>query len=137
MRIQFPPLINKHLAQEDTQTFLEMYAVLSFLQKGKRVSQRKVGQVLLPHSIQRLMPRPANLSSQGGTTVSGTTHINVNNQPNKSTVIWEGTTLHLCRCWQSAKFPHCDGTHKKVNKDKGEIVGPVVVQLEPLKEKEK
>jgi CDGSH-type Zn-finger protein len=39
-----------------------------------------------------------------------------------------GNTVAFCRCWQSGKFPYCDGTHRTVNAEKGDQVGPVVVK---------
>ncbi|XP_023339436.1 CDGSH iron-sulfur domain-containing protein 2 homolog [Eurytemora carolleeae] len=34
----------------------------------------------------------------------------------------------LCRCWKSKKFPYCDGTHAKHNKETGDNVGPIIVK---------
>jgi len=39
-----------------------------------------------------------------------------------------GKTIALCRCWQSGKFPYCDGTHRKVNAEHGDHVGPAVIK---------
>ncbi len=39
-----------------------------------------------------------------------------------------GKTVAFCRCWHSEKFPYCDGTHRKVNAETGDHVGPVVVK---------
>lgn len=36
-----------------------------------------------------------------------------------------GETVALCRCWQSKKFPFCDGSHNKLNEDN---VGPIIVE---------
>lgn len=38
-----------------------------------------------------------------------------------------GKTVASCRCWQSSQFPYYDGTHRTVNAEKGDHVGPVVV----------
>lgn len=34
----------------------------------------------------------------------------------------------VCRCWKSKKFPLCDGSHVKHNKETGDNVGPLVIQ---------
>lgn len=36
-----------------------------------------------------------------------------------------------CRCWQSEKFPLCDGAHVKHNDRAGDNVGPLIVAVEP------
>jgi CDGSH-type Zn-finger protein len=33
-----------------------------------------------------------------------------------------------CRCWRSAKFPLCDGSHAKFNKETGDNTGPLVIK---------
>nr|CAG4638181.1 EOG090X0JRY [Chydorus sphaericus] len=33
----------------------------------------------------------------------------------------------FCRCWKSAKFPYCDGSHNKHNTSNGDNVGPLIV----------
>ena len=33
----------------------------------------------------------------------------------------------VCRCWKSKKFPLCDGSHVKHNKETGDNVGPLVL----------
>lgn len=38
-----------------------------------------------------------------------------------------GKRVSFCRCWQSATFPYCDGAHKKINAETGDVLGPVVV----------
>lgn len=54
--------------------------------------------------------------------------INVKQHPGRhQETIPAGTTVAFCRCWQSGKFPYCDGTHKKVNAETNDKVGPVVV----------
>lgn len=42
-----------------------------------------------------------------------------------------GTTIAICRCWQSDKFPYCDGTHRKVNAEQGDNVGPAIIKAVP------
>ncbi|CAJ0957733.1 unnamed protein product, partial [Mesorhabditis belari] len=39
-----------------------------------------------------------------------------------------GDKKTFCRCWKSSKFPYCDGTHNKHNKETGDNVGPLIVQ---------
>ncbi|XP_067120425.1 CDGSH iron-sulfur domain-containing protein 1 [Centruroides vittatus] len=39
-----------------------------------------------------------------------------------------GSKTCFCRCWKSEKFPYCDGSHNKHNKETGDNVGPVVVK---------
>jgi CDGSH-type Zn-finger protein len=34
----------------------------------------------------------------------------------------------MCRCWRSAKFPYCDGSHTKHNELTGDNVGPLIVK---------
>lgn len=34
----------------------------------------------------------------------------------------------MCRCWRSEKFPYCDGTHNKHNKETGDNVGPLIIK---------
>ena len=34
----------------------------------------------------------------------------------------------LCRCYKSAKFPLCDGTHVKHNEESGDNVAPAVIK---------
>ncbi len=33
-----------------------------------------------------------------------------------------GEAIALCRCWQSDKFPLCNGYHKQIEDDKGPVV---------------
>jgi len=39
-----------------------------------------------------------------------------------------GDRTVLCRCWQSAKFPLCDGAHGKHNTRCGDNLGPVILK---------
>lgn len=32
-----------------------------------------------------------------------------------------------CRCWKSATFPYCDGSHNNHNKETGDNVGPLII----------
>ena len=38
-----------------------------------------------------------------------------------------GEKCVACRCWKSAKFPLCDGSHVKHNKETGDNLGPVII----------
>ena len=38
-----------------------------------------------------------------------------------------GDKAVFCRCWKSKKFPYCDGSHAKHNKETGDNVGPLIV----------
>ncbi|CAI7720276.1 CDGSH iron-sulfur domain-containing protein, putative [Plasmodium vivax] len=40
--------------------------------------------------------------------------------------------VRICRCWQSAKFPYCDDTHK-ILMENGDDVGPFVAKLSSYK----
>lgn len=42
-----------------------------------------------------------------------------------------GDTIAVCRCWASAKFPYCDGSHKQVPGK-----GPAVIRVAQAAEKE-
>ncbi|XP_043212639.1 CDGSH iron-sulfur domain-containing protein 1-like isoform X1 [Amphibalanus amphitrite] len=39
-----------------------------------------------------------------------------------------GDKAVFCRCWRSKKFPYCDGSHNKHNKETGDNVGPLIVK---------
>ncbi|KAF8363092.1 cisd-1 [Pristionchus pacificus] len=39
-----------------------------------------------------------------------------------------GEKKAFCRCWKSEKWPYCDGSHGKHNKETGDNVGPVVIK---------
>jgi len=34
----------------------------------------------------------------------------------------------FCRCWQSKKFPYCDGSHNEYNNQTGDNLGPLILQ---------
>jgi hypothetical protein len=40
----------------------------------------------------------------------------------------EKGVVSLCRCFASNKFPLCDGSHNKHNKEHGDNAGPVVLK---------
>ncbi len=57
--------------------------------------------------------------------------INTKNRPDRHTeTIPAGKRVAFCRCWQSDKFPYCDGTHRDVNTEEDNDVGPVIVGAE-------
>lgn len=33
-----------------------------------------------------------------------------------------GESISLCRCWQSKKFPLCDGSHNSLDNDRGPAI---------------
>lgn len=35
--------------------------------------------------------------------------------------------IALCRCWQSKKFPLCDGSHRQYNDEHQDHLGPIIV----------
>ena len=35
--------------------------------------------------------------------------------------------IALCRCWQSKKFPLCDGSHHQYNDENQDHLGPIIV----------
>jgi len=39
-----------------------------------------------------------------------------------------GNRTVFCRCWQSSKFPLCDGAHGKHNKECGDNLGPIILK---------
>jgi CDGSH-type Zn-finger protein len=49
-----------------------------------------------------------------------------NHEPRCELTLSPGEKISLCRCWQSEKFPYCDGSHKKL--DLATPVGPAVVR---------
>ncbi len=52
--------------------------------------------------------------------------INTKDYPDRGKVeVAAGKTAWICRCWQSEKFPYCDGSHRKINA--GDNVGPIGV----------
>lgn len=34
----------------------------------------------------------------------------------------------ICRCWQSKKFPICDGSHNEFNEQNQQKLGPLIVE---------
>jgi CDGSH-type Zn-finger protein len=61
--------------------------------------------------------------------------INTQNLPRRhEEPIPTGKRVSFCRCWQSATFPYCDGAHKQINAETGDVLGPVVVTGVPAVE---
>lgn len=57
--------------------------------------------------------------------------INTKDRPDRhNETIPAGKRVAFCRCWQSDKFPYCDGTHRQVNAERDDNVGPVIVAAE-------
>lgn len=55
--------------------------------------------------------------------------INTKDRPDRHNEdIPAGKAVAFCRCWQSDDFPYCDGTHRTVNAEQDDHVGPVVVR---------
>jgi CDGSH-type Zn-finger protein len=50
-------------------------------------------------------------------------------EPKETKELAQGDKFPACRCWQSNKFPMCDGSHAKYNKETGDNVGPLVVAV--------
>ncbi|RYY89592.1 CDGSH iron-sulfur domain-containing protein [archaeon] len=40
-----------------------------------------------------------------------------------------GEKYVVCRCWQSSKFPACDGAHAAHNKRTGDNLGPCIITV--------
>lgn len=54
--------------------------------------------------------------------------LNDTDYPERSTVCCQqNERIALCRCWQSKKFPYCDGAHRAYNDAHGTAFGPVIV----------
>lgn len=59
--------------------------------------------------------------------------INDRGRPDRhSETVEAGKTIAICRCWQSEAFPYCDGTHRKVNAEHGDHVGPAIIKAVPV-----
>ena len=35
--------------------------------------------------------------------------------------------IAYCRCWQSKRFPLCDGSHRAYNAEHGDALGPLII----------
>jgi CDGSH-type Zn-finger protein len=42
-------------------------------------------------------------------------------------ICFKGEKMAFCRCWQSKKFPFCDGSHREYNQLHQDKLGPVVL----------
>jgi len=52
--------------------------------------------------------------------------INTDQEP-RHVVDFKDEKIALCRCWQSKKFPFCDGSRRAYNEQNQECLGPVIV----------
>jgi CDGSH-type Zn-finger protein len=50
------------------------------------------------------------------------TTITENGKHRTRVTLRQGEVISLCRCWQSKKFPLCDGSHKNVMDERGPVV---------------
>ena len=51
-----------------------------------------------------------------------------NNLPDRDTLVLDKPKVALCRCWQSSRFPYCDGSHREYNEKHQDHLGPIIVQ---------
>ena len=55
--------------------------------------------------------------------------MNQNDWPGRENcILKEGEKKALCRCWQSKKFPFCDGSHREWNEKNSDDIGPIIVE---------
>ena len=47
--------------------------------------------------------------------------------PDRDTLELDQSKVALCRCWQSKKFPLCDGSHRQYNAEHNDNLGPIIV----------
>ena len=40
-----------------------------------------------------------------------------------------GDKIFICRCWKSANFPYCDGSHRGHCEHAGDDVGPATITV--------
>ncbi|KAK4533745.1 hypothetical protein CCYA_CCYA19G4627 [Cyanidiococcus yangmingshanensis] len=99
--------------------FVTSVRVASFRQKGDVFGVRRVGicyagtgRVGLARSLQ-------------GNLLNGERK----REPKETKELTQGDKFPACRCWQSKKFPMCDGSHATYNKETGDSVGPLVVTV--------
>jgi CDGSH-type Zn-finger protein len=54
--------------------------------------------------------------------------------PMREELVLDSERVALCRCWQSKKFPYCDGSHREYNRLNDDQLGPVIVTHPVLKD---
>ena len=55
-------------------------------------------------------------------------NINKDDHPERCEIqLKPGERVAICRCWQSKKFPFCDGAHRGHNQENNCCLGPAIV----------
>lgn len=53
--------------------------------------------------------------------------------PERDSVTLTDGKIALCRCWQSKRFPYCDGSHREYNEQHSDSLGPIIVVKDNVK----